>query len=105
LGKAEAEGLISTCRAAATINGSAEFRHDFEQAKNYVLSNLEWIIPLTAILVVICLGLWLLFLWLNSRGKFMFLHCVALDKTEVSKPWSQFAHEGNSLFLFRLGWD
>jgi hypothetical protein len=33
----------------------------------------------------------------------MFLHCVALDKAEVSKPWSQFAHEGNSLFLFRLG--
>jgi hypothetical protein len=49
------------------------------------------------------LGLWLLFLWLNSRGKFMFLHCVALDQAEVSKPWSQFAHEGNSLFLFRLG--
>ena len=84
-------------------HGSAEFRHDFEQAKNYVLSNLEWILPLAAFLVVICLGLWLLFLWLNSRGKFMFLHCVALDKAEVSKPWSQFAHEGNSLFLFRLG--
>ena len=35
--------------------------------------------------------------------KRQFLHCVALDKAEVSKPWSQFAHEGNSLFLFRLG--
>ncbi len=79
------------------------FRHDFEQAKDYVLSNLEWIIPLAAFLVVVILGLGLLFLWLNSRGKFMFLHCVALDKAEVSKPWSQFAHEGNSLFLFRLG--
>jgi hypothetical protein len=67
------------------------------------LNNLGWIVPLAAAVVVIGLGLWLLFLWLNSRGKFMFLHCVALDQAEVSRPWSQFAHEGNSLFLFRLG--
>ena len=67
------------------------------------MNNLDWIVPLAAAVVVIGLGFWLLFLWLNSRGKFMFLHCVALDQAEVSKPWSQFAHEGNSLFLFRLG--
>jgi hypothetical protein len=40
--------------------------------------------------------------WLNSRGKFIFLHCVALDKAEVSEPWHKFAREGNSLFWFRL---
>jgi len=84
-------------------HGGAEFRHDFEQAKNFVLGNLEWIIPLAAFVVVIGLGLGLLILWLNSRGKFMFLHCVALDRAEVSKPWSQFAHQGNSLFRFRFG--
>jgi hypothetical protein len=83
--------------------GGENLRHEFEHAKDYVLSNLDWIIPLAAFLVVIGLGLGLLILWLNSRGKFMFLHCVALDKAEVSKPWSQFTHEGNSLFLFRLG--
>ena len=58
---------------------------------------------MAAVVVVVCLGLGLLVLWLNSRGKFMFLHCVALDKAEVSIPWNQFAAEGNSLFLFRLG--
>ena len=83
--------------------GGETFRHEFEHAKDYVLNNLGWIVPLAAAVVVIGLGLWLLFLWLNSRGKFMFLHCVALDQAEVSKPWCQFAHEGNSLFLFRLG--
>ena len=84
-------------------SGGENFRHEFEHAKGYVLSNLDWIIPLAAFLIVVILGLGLLFLWLNSRGKFMFLHCVALNKADVSKPWSQFAHEGNSLFLFRLG--
>jgi hypothetical protein len=83
--------------------GAENFRHEFDHAKDYVLSNLGWMVPLAAAVVVIGLGLWLLFLWLNSRGKFMFLHCVALDQAEVSRPWSQFAHEGNSLFLFRLG--
>ncbi len=83
--------------------GGETFRHGFEHAKDYLLHNLDWIVPLAAAVVVIGLGLWLLFLWLNSRGKFMFLHCVALDKAEVSRPWCQFAHEGNSLFLFRLG--
>jgi hypothetical protein len=83
--------------------GGENFRHELEHARDYVLNNLGWIVPLAAAVVVIGLGFWLLFLWLNSRGKFLFLHCVALDRAEVSKPWSQFAHEGNSLFLFRLG--
>jgi len=80
-----------------------DFRHLLDQARDYLMNNLDWIIPLSAVLVVFCMGLWLLFLWLNSRGKFMFLHCVALNRAEVSAPWDQFVHEGNSLFLFRLG--
>jgi hypothetical protein len=44
----------------------------------------------------------MVFLWLNSRGKFMFLHCVALDRAEVVEPWHRWTRQGNSLFLFRL---
>ncbi len=84
-------------------NSGENFHRDFDRAREYVLDNLNWIVPLAAGLVVIGLALWLLFLWLNSRGKFMFLHCVALDKAEVAEPWHKFAYEGNSLFLFRLG--
>jgi hypothetical protein len=77
-------------------------RHQFEQAKEFVMANLYWIIPVAVAVVAIGVALWLVFTWLNSRGKFMFLHCVALDKAEVSVPWRKFAHEGNSLFLFRV---
>jgi hypothetical protein len=84
-------------------NGGASFQHEFEHARDFVLSNLGWILPLVALAAVAALALWLLTLWLNSRGKFVFLHCVALDKAEVSQPWNQFARQGNSLFLFRLG--
>jgi hypothetical protein len=79
-----------------------DFRHGFEHAKDFVLNNLYWIIPVTVAVVVLCLALGILFLWLNSRGKFMFLHCVVLDQAEVIEPWNKFAHEGNSLFWFRL---
>jgi hypothetical protein len=83
--------------------GGGNLRHEFGHAKDFLLNNLDWILPLAAAVMVIGLGLWLLFLWLNSRGKFMFLHCVALDQAVVSEPWRRFAHQGNSLFLFRLG--
>jgi hypothetical protein len=55
-----------------------------------------------AIVIFLCLALGVLVLWLNCRGKFMFLHCVALNKAEVVEPWNKFEREGNSLFWFRL---
>jgi hypothetical protein len=82
---------------------SGSLRHEFDQARDFVLNNLYWIIPLVVALVAFGLAFWLVFTWLNSRGKFMFLHCVALNKAEVAVPWRKFAHEGNSLFLFRIG--
>jgi hypothetical protein len=78
------------------------FRQWFEQAKDYVMGNLVWIAPLAAALVLLVVALGILLTWLNSRGKFMFLHCVALNKAEVVAPWHRFAREANSLFWFRL---
>jgi len=55
-----------------------------------------------ALFILLCLGLWILLLWLNCRGKFMFLHCVTLNQAEVIEPWNKYAHAGNSLFGFRI---
>src|SRR4030095_15726075 len=54
-----------------------------------------------AALVIVCLAIGLVLIWLNCRGKFMFLHCVVLDKAEVSEPWRKFKRAGNRLFWFR----
>ncbi len=86
-----------------TGRNGMDFRHDLDRARDYLQNNLDWIIPLSAFLIVVILGLGLVFLWLNSRGKFMFLHCVALNRAEITEPWNQFASEANSLFWFRLG--
>lgn len=74
----------------------------FNQAWDFVMQNLYWIIPLAVTLGLVALGFWVLCTWLSSRGRFMFLHCVVLDKAEVAEPWRKFARQGNSLCLFRL---
>jgi len=73
-----------------------------ERARDYVAGNLHWLVPLAAVLVVFLFGLWVLFTWLSSRGQFMFLHQVALNRAEVAIPWTRFARQANSLFGFRL---
>jgi hypothetical protein len=79
-----------------------QFRQFYHRASDFVMINLGWIVPVAILLVLLGVALWLLMLWLNSRGKFMFLHCVALDKAEVAEPWSKFMNEANSLFRFRI---
>src|ERR1700720_4588473 len=54
------------------------FRHFYHESRDYVMDNLGWIIPVTVAVALLGLALWVLMLWLSSRGKFMFLHCVAL---------------------------
>jgi len=82
--------------------GTQSFREFADQAGQWISQNLYWIVPVAVAVVVLMLALGLLVMWLSSRGKFMFLHCVALDVAEGKRPWREFATEANSLFWFRL---
>jgi hypothetical protein len=66
------------------------------------MNNLNWLLPLTIVLVVFAIALGVVILWLRCRGSFMFLHCIALNKAEIAVPWNNYAAAGNSLFAFRL---
>ena len=55
-----------------------------------------------ATVFVIGVAVAILLLWLSSRGRLMFLWCVAQNKAEVKVPWRILREQGNSLFLFRL---
>ena len=74
----------------------------FHQAKEFILDNVYWIVPVAVMGVILVIAVHLLFTWLSSRGRFMFLHCVAEDKAEVKIPWTKFRKNANSLFLFRI---
>jgi len=79
-----------------------QIRQDIENAREYVAENSYWIIPVAVSVVVLIVVIGLLIAWLNSRGRFMFLHCVATNKAEVKIPWHKFRKHANSLFLFRI---
>jgi hypothetical protein len=83
-------------------HGNGDVQEWVQRARVYVLNNLYWIVPVAIAVVVLGLALWVLITWVSSRGKFMFLHCVARDSADVVAPWRNFAREANSLFWFRL---
>jgi hypothetical protein len=93
---------FQTPHGSSRHGGSPDLQHDFQQVRDYIAHNLYWIVPLAAVVLIVVLGLGILMLWLNSRGKFMFLHCVALNKAEVTEPWHKYASLAHSLFIFRL---
>ena len=73
-----------------------------ETARIYVEQNMHWIVPVAIIGSVVVIIIWILLVWLSSRGRFMFLHCVVENKAEVSVPWYKFDRHANSLFVFRI---
>jgi len=79
-----------------------EAQEAFNAAKEYILANLYWIVPVVVFAVIFFIVLGLIFVWLSSRGKFMFLHCVAHNKAEVKVPWAKFREHANNLFIFRI---
>lgn len=79
-----------------------QIKEGIETARYYISNNLYWILPVTVTVVVLVILIGLLVAWLNSRGKFMFLHCVATNKAQVAVPWHKFRQQGNSLFLFQI---
>jgi hypothetical protein len=68
----------------------------------WVLSHLVLVLGIFAIVLVLGTALWAVFLWLGSRGEFMFLEGVLKNRGAVSEPWNRFRDAGNSLFGLRF---
>ncbi len=75
---------------------------DFSGMDNWVRMHMGAIVLIGAGILLFALVLGLLFTWLNSRGKFMFLDGVVRDREAVSEPWHRYRARGNSLFFFRI---
>ena len=61
-----------------------------------------WLIPLIIAIAVAVFVLILLFAWVSSRGRFIFLDCVVKNRGAIVVPWREYRREGNSYFLFTL---
>ncbi len=74
---------------------------DWDRWSQWTLEHPLWL----AAGVLGCASLLVLFvviLWLSSRGKFMFLDNVVHDRAEVVRPWNRYRRLGNSHFRFQL---
>jgi len=85
-----------------SASGKSHSSIDLGPVRTYVHEHLTWIIPLAIGVFVIIVAMTVLFLWLRSRGAFMFLHCVVLNRGEVAVPWRKFEREASSLWHFKL---
>ncbi len=74
----------------------------FSQLADFVKDNLVPILVVTSVVFVGALVVGIVFLWVSSRGKFIFLDNVAHNRALVEDPWRRFRDEGLSLFKVRL---
>lgn len=82
--------------------GLPGWRAGLEQAHDWLMGNWHWVVPLVIGIGLVGLAVWVVLMWLSSRGQFMFLHNVALDRSDIVEPWHRYAAHGNSLFGFRV---
>jgi hypothetical protein len=61
-----------------------------------------WIVAGVIGLVVIVLLLTVVWMWVSSRGRFIFTDCVVKNRGAIGEPWREYRREGNSYFLFSL---
>lgn len=76
-----------------------------ETAWNWLTSHPLWFgLIIGGVILVVVLSV--LFNWISSRGKFMFLHNVVNQTDDIVKPWHNFRKDGNSLFWWQFiyGW-
>ena len=73
-----------------------------EDIKNWFFQYQELIIIMGVLVVLLGLALAVLFIWLSSRGQFMFLENVLSNRAAVVEPWHRFRAQANSLFRMRV---
>lgn len=59
-------------------------------------------VVITVLIALVVLVLALLVLWLNSRGRFLFVDCIVRNRGAIVAPWREYRAEANGFFLFQL---
>jgi hypothetical protein len=75
---------------------------DFGPVTAWISEHLALVIVLALLLFLVGLAVAVVFQWLSSRGQFLFLEGVALDRADIAEPWTRLRKLGNRLFRFRL---
>jgi len=76
-----------------------------ENIMNFLILHPFWLATVVFLILLVVI-IAIIFSWISSRGKFMFLDNVVHNRDEVKAPWYEYKTEGNSLFWwsFIYGW-
>ncbi len=99
-------GIPSWTASVLDDAGAATLAEKIGDAWEWPLREGTWLLgcgALAAFLVVFLLLLIPLVIWLSSRGHFIFLDNVVRDRPEIGEPWVRLSTQGDSLFLWRIG--
>lgn len=104
LGKWFVLGFSAWLAVLGEGGGSFSFPSEmFEgEATQFFREHLLIIITVFSLVMIVALAIGLVLVWINSRGKFMFLDNVVHDRRNVAEPWHRFRQLGNSLFLWQI---
>ncbi|HJV48793.1 MAG TPA: hypothetical protein VJ549_05925 [Geothrix sp.] len=105
--------VLGFCAFLANLGGGGSYNYngnpfdrtaqpDFQPLTAWISEHLPLVIALGILLFVFILALAVLFQWLSSRGKFMFLDGVARNRAEIVEPWTRYQVPGDQVFRFRL---
>jgi len=101
-------GLTDGPNGGGSGGGNGKGRFNFDEVIDFPHTAWDWLMDNSLWFTLIILGVFflifliVLFTWLSSRGKFMFLDNVVHNRAKVTQPWYEYKREGNSLFLWRL---
>lgn len=82
--------------------GSGSGAPNWDDLLSTLQQNLVPIIAGVSLVLILIFAIWMLLTWISSRGTFMFINGVALNRGHVQQPWREYRAEGNSLFWFRV---
>jgi hypothetical protein len=84
------------------VQGNFGNKEEFVKAVEFCKANMIFAVSSAVAGIILIIAFALVIMWLSSRGKFMFLDCLAKNKAQVIQPWKDFKKQANSLLGFRL---
>ena len=61
-----------------------------------------WVVAIVIVVFAVIVALSVAWMWVSSRGRFVFTDCVVKNRAAIGEPWREFRREGNSFFFFLL---
>ncbi|MCP4645983.1 MAG: hypothetical protein GY851_36400 [bacterium] len=81
--------------------GSFDMSEELLQFESWVMENLSLVLAVGLLLGALMIAVWLLLIWLNSRGKMMLIRAVAQSREGIGENWRETQRIAWSLFLFQ----